>query len=399
MKHLLISSLFCLIIHQYSFAQVANHLVIAELYGGGGDQGSYWTNDYIVLYNPTTSSINLSSWSVQYAKFNGSTWEVTNLNGSIPPNGYYSIQEGGGVWGVLPLPFTSSAYGLIDIDKNKGKVALVNTQTPLAVSNPVGNPNVIDFIGYGQGTNAYEGVGPGQQLGLTSSLRRKDNNGNITYGTNGNGWDTDNNAGDTYMEIDIVTNPPLPVELSSFSAIIVNNRVKLKWRTETEVSNYGFEILRTHTSTPLSVMKWDVVGFVAGNGNSNSPKEYSFFDGSVTSGKYSYRLKQLDTDGNFDYSKIIEVDLGSPEKFELSQNYPNPFNPTTTINFSLPESGNVTLKIYNTIGEQVDELVNGFKEAGIYSISFDASTLNSGIYIYQISTNNLTLTKKMMLIK
>jgi len=336
---------------------------------------------------------------VQYAKFNGSTWEVTNLNGSIPPNGYYSIQEGGGVWGVVPLPFTSSAYDSIDIDKNKGKVALANTQTPLTVSNPVGNPNVIDFIGYGNGTNAFEGSGPAEQLGLTSSLRRKDNNGNNTYGINGNGWDSNNNSSDSYVELDIISNPPLPVELSSFSAVIMDNGIKLKWRTETEVNNYGFEILRTHTSTPLSVTDWDVLGFVQGNGNSNSPKDYSFLDENISSGKFQYLLKQLDTDGNFEYSKIIEVDLGSPGKFELSQNYPNPFNPTTTISFSLPQSGNVTLKIYNTIGEQVAELVKGYKEAGIYSINFDASKLNSGVYIYQISTDNLTQTKKMMLIK
>ena len=129
---------------------------------------------------------------------------------------------------------------------------------------------------------------------------------------------------------------PLPVELSSFSAIVLENSVKLNWRTETEVSNYGFEIkLRDHTSTLHRLTGLELLGFVEGHGNSNSPKDYSFIDQNVSGGKYSYRLKQIDTDGKFEYSKVIEVDLGSPAKFELSQNYPNPFNPITTITFSL----------------------------------------------------------------
>jgi hypothetical protein len=191
----------------------------------------------------------------------------------------------------------------------------------------------------------------------------------------------------------------LPVELSSFSAVILDNGVKLNWRTETEVNNYGFEILRAHTSTPLSVKEWDVLGFVEGSGNSNSPKEYSFMDNNVTAGKYSYRLKQIDTDGKFEYSKVIEVDLGSPQKFELSQNYPNPFNPVTTIRYSLTQSGNVKLIVYNLLGEQIAELDNGFKEAGIHTINFNAENLNSGIYIYDLEAGELVQSRKMLLVK
>jgi len=378
---------------------VANHLVIAELYGGGGDQGSYWTNDYIVLYNPTSSSINVSSWSLQYAKFHGSTWDVSILAGSIPPNGYYSIQEGGGVWGVVPLPFTPNAIGNIDIDKNKGKVALVNSQTALTVSNPVGNPNVIDFIGYGNGTNAYEGTGPAPQLGVTSSVRRLDNNGNNTYGTNGNGWDLDDNLTDLFFEPDIVTVPPLPVELSYFSAKVFGNGINLVWRTETEVNNYGYEIERFQDYKIEKLQDWKTIGFVEGNGNSNSPKDYSFFDDNILAGTYSYRLKQIDTDGKFEYSKIVQVDFNLPEKFELYQNYPNPFNPSTTISFSLPQSTNVKISVYNLIGEKVDEIVNSFLDAGIHRIIFNASNLHSGMYIYKLEAGNISLTKKMILIK
>ena len=187
---------------------------------------------------------------------------------------------------------------------------------------------------------------------------------------------------------------PLPVELSSFSVVVLDNGVKLNWRTETEVNNYGFEILRQAQDDT-----WQVLGFVEGYGNSNSPKNYSFIDKNVSSGKISYRLKQIDTDGQFEYSKIIEVDFGSPIKFELSQNYPNPFNPSTTIRFTLPQAGNVKLTVYNLLGEEVAQLVNEFKEAGVHTINFNASGLNSGVYIYKLEANGLVQTRKMTLLK
>jgi hypothetical protein len=142
-----------------------------------------------------------------------------------------------------------------------------------------------------------------------------------------------------------------------------------------------------------------MIGFVQGNGNSNSPKDYSFVDKNISGGKYSYRLKQIDTDGQFEYSKVIEVDLGSPAKYELSQNYPNPFNPVTTIRFMLPQPGKVRLILYNTLGEKAAELVNEFKDAGVHTINFNASELNSGVYIYKLESNGFAQARKMILIK
>ena len=193
----------------------------------------------------------------------------------------------------------------------------------------------------------------------------------------------------------------LPVELSSFSAIVLENAVKLNWRTETEVSNYGFEVekLQDYPASGKKLQDWSKIGFVQGHGNSNSPKDYSFLDENVSGGKYSYRLKQIDTDGEFEYSKVIEVDMGSPAKFELSQNYPNPFNPSTAISFSLPQSGNVKLTVYNLLGEKVAELVNGFREAGIHIVNFNAENFNSGIFIYKLEANGVVQSKKMTLVK
>ncbi len=195
-----------------------------------------------------------------------------------------------------------------------------------------------------------------------------------------------------------VNGSPLPVELSSFSAVILENRIKLKWRTETEVSNYGFEIERALSDSQNLI--WGKIGFVEGHGNSNSPKEYNFLDSEVSSaGTYWYRLKQIDNDGTYEFSNTIEVNFGSPINFELSQNYPNPFNPSTTISFNLPESGKVILKIYNIMGEEIKTLVEGFREAGIHSFNFNAEGHPSGMYLYILSTNGFTATKKMLFMK
>jgi len=185
-----------------------------------------------------------------------------------------------------------------------------------------------------------------------------------------------------------------PVELTSFSATTIGKDVKLSWNTSTEANNYGFEVER-------SVVKgeWNKIGFVNGNGNSNSPKDYSFVDDKVVSGKYSYRLKQIDNDGQFEYSKVIEIDVNGTKKFELTQNYPNPFNPTTTIQFQLPQAGLVKLTLYNILGQEMKTLVNETKEAGTHTVNFDASDLNSGVYIYKIESGSFTQTRKMTLVK
>ena len=220
--------------------------------------------------------------------------------------------------------------------------------------------------------------------------------------------DFDKIGTDDGLSIDdfMIDESALPVELSFFSAIVLDYGVRLKWRTETEVSNYGFEVERAQGNFEFRNSNFESIGFVEGNGNSNSPKDYTFIDNEVNGGKYSYRLKQFDNDGKFEYSKVIEVNLGSPQRFELSQNYPNPFNPVTTIQFSIPASPNpsqggalVKLIIYNLLGEEVAVLVNQVLEAGVHTINFNASELNSGLYIYKLESNGFVQSKKMTLIK
>ena len=213
------------------------------------------------------------------------------------------------------------------------------------------------------------------------------------YGSENGSWDLYNGFGKIKME-KIITDP-LPVELISFSSVIRGKRIILKWETQTEINNYGFEIQRSDDRN-----EWNILGFVEGNGNSNSPKSYSYFDeGIKLTGKYYYRLRQIDNDGSSNYSEILEVNIGLPDELELKQNYPNPFNPTTTISFSIPQTGEVVLTVYNALGELVKTIAKGFLEQGEYSFSFNAEGLTSGIYIYRLRISETILTRKMLLLK
>ena len=188
---------------------------------------------------------------------------------------------------------------------------------------------------------------------------------------------------------------PLPVELTSFTAKVIGNKVVLNWRTASENNNYGFEVEKTQ----VGVAEWKTLGFVEGNGNSNSPKDYLYIDHTSSSGVISYRLKQIDTDGAFEYSDIVTVKLKNNDEFALSQNHPNPFNPTTVIGYEIGDTRFITLKIYNSIGQEIITLVNKEQSAGSYEVVFNANNLPSGIYFYSLIAGDFVSVRKMMLLK
>lgn len=191
----------------------------------------------------------------------------------------------------------------------------------------------------------------------------------------------------------------VPVELTGFTAVSDKNSVTLNWATATETNNSGFQIERKLNGSS----DWTVVTFVKGKGTTTEVNNYSFVDKGLGVGKYSYRLKQIDFNGEYEYSAVINADISAPNEYTLYQNYPNPFNPLTTIEYSLPEKAGVTISIYTALGELVTTLVNGSVEAGYQKVSFNASNLTSGTYIYQIkavgSNKTFTDTKKMLLMK
>jgi len=198
--------------------------------------------------------------------------------------------------------------------------------------------------------------------------------------------------------------PPMPVELTSFTATTKENFVILNWETATEINNKGFEVERAVQKTVMDgnteALEFQQIAFIQGQGTSTNSKSYSYVDHASKYGKYVYRLKQVDFNGDYKYSPNVTASAGiAPATYSLNQNYPNPFNPTTTIRFEIPKTTNITLAVYNMLGQKVKILANGIYSDGVYEQSFDASGLSSGIYIYELKSDDFQIRKKMVLEK
>lgn len=175
---------------------------------------------------------------------------------------------------------------------------------------------------------------------------------------------------------------PLPVEISQFSYAVLKNSVKLNWQTVWELNNSGFEVERSENNGA-----WIKIAFVKGNGSTNEISSYSYNDINLRTGKYNYRLKQVDYNGNFEYHALAEaVNIGKPASSEVYQNFPNPFNPVTNISFALSVDSFVKLVIYDAAGREVKKLIEGNLSAGYNTVSFDASGIASGVYFYKLES-------------
>ncbi|MBK7378610.1 MAG: T9SS type A sorting domain-containing protein [Ignavibacteriales bacterium] len=191
----------------------------------------------------------------------------------------------------------------------------------------------------------------------------------------------------------------IPVELSSFSASVINDNINLNWTTATEVNNQGFEIEQSNDG-----VEFTKIGYVPGFGTSTEVHSYSYSIEKSFTGKQYFRLRQIDFDGKFEYSDVVEVDAGVPSIFELAQNFPNPFNPNTSIKFTLPEKSRVKISVYNLLGQIVSEITNADFSAGINEVNFKAENLSSGIYVYLLEATGIngsvySASRKMTLLK
>ena len=194
------------------------------------------------------------------------------------------------------------------------------------------------------------------------------------------------------------TDTPLPVELVSFSALQEGGSIILRWETAYELNNHGFEIERKVVDEKRQT-DFGKIGFLEGVGNSNEFQQYTFEDKNYAGGSiFKYRLKQVDVNGNHNYSEEVTVQI-EIKKYELFQNYPNPFNPITKIRFMIPQRSNIELKVYDVAGREIITLMNEMKDIGSYEVLFDGSKLSSGVYIYRLKTGSYTAVKKMLLIK
>lgn len=203
-----------------------------------------------------------------------------------------------------------------------------------------------------------------------------------------------------YYATDFLPAGTIPVELVSFSANVVGNNVMLSWKTATETNNLGFAVQKSFDGNTFLD-----IGFVNGSGTTTQEKSYSFIDFDLGEAQtIYYRLRQIDFNGIATYTSIIKVEIAKSYSYNLAQNYPNPFNPSTSINFTLPVDAQVTIKIYDILGNEVFQVVNNKLQAGnhLYPVSF--YNLASGIYVYTIDAvgfdgSSFRSSKKMTLMK
>ena len=414
--------------------------IINYNYGGGGTEaGGYYFANSVALFgvsnppvynwiNPVTSGHTVATFSdpddgsvTVNMGFNftymGSSYSSVNIYtngflnfGSVVSPYIYTLSSIPNVSnpvnmvapGLIDLDFTSATYPSSKVyyggDANKFVVTYYHAYPYI---NPGVSTNYITMqvVFYSSGNirfqyndieslNYFTEFTPYCDIGIQNAA----GNGGIQYRLN----DVGGPMFSSPVALEFGLNPTaLPVELESFTSLVNSNKVKLNWSTVSEQNNSGFDIERKKLTND-----WNKIGNVTGNGTSNIIHNYSFEDKNLQSGKYNYRLKQIDFNGNFKYYELSnEVIIGIPDKFSLSQNYPNPFNPATTISFTVPNQDFVSLKVFDILGKELALLVSEIKAAGVYDITFDASKFASGVYFYKLETSSFSDVKRMVVTK
>ncbi|NUN08748.1 MAG: T9SS type A sorting domain-containing protein [Ignavibacteriaceae bacterium] len=202
-----------------------------------------------------------------------------------------------------------------------------------------------------------------------------------------------------YRTVNLTVEDEIPVEFAAFTYSLDASGIRLDWQTATETNNRGFEIQRkVRVGSQIAV--WETVGFIAGAGNTTETQRYTWSDNEVSKvGTYFYRLKQVDFDGSFSFSDIVEVEVTTPMQYDLGANFPNPFNPSTKIKYYLPEASFVEISVYDVLGNKISELVNENISAGAHEVSFNAGGISSGTYVYEMKAGNFVKRNKMLLVK
>ena len=185
----------------------------------------------------------------------------------------------------------------------------------------------------------------------------------------------------------------LPVELTSFNALLSGSDITLQWETASELNNAGFQLEMQFRGN-----EYAPVAFIEGNGTTQSTRYYSHTLPGLSAGLYVFRLKQIDFDGTFAYSEALSISV-NPPAYSLGQSYPNPFNPQTRIEYVVPVASNVELTVFDLLGKKVHTLVNAQQLPGTYSVLFDAGDLPNGTYIYRLKAGLFEESKTMVLLR
>ncbi len=190
-------------------------------------------------------------------------------------------------------------------------------------------------------------------------------------------------------DLSVTANPatPLPVELTSFTALADGRAVLLRWETASETNNAGFEIQHAAVvETRLGAsLPWDAVAFVDGFGTTEQPQSYTYRLENLLPGRHRFRLKQIDFDGTVEYSPEVEVAVAVPGAYHLSKAYPNPFYPKTSFSISVVRAQHVEVAVYDLRGRRVAGLYDGTLGAGMArAVTFASGALPSGLYLIRI---------------
>lgn len=175
----------------------------------------------------------------------------------------------------------------------------------------------------------------------------------------------------------------VPVELASFSFSIHYGNVVLEWETATETNNAGFEVQRSRET-----MHFEKIGFVHGQGTTATPQRYQYVDKVQADGVYFYRLKQIDMDGAFVFSSVLQVLINKPGRFEVDQNHPNPFNAETRISYAIPVAGRFRVQVFDCLGTEIWHFERSDHPSGFFSMIWNGTDMHgrsvaSGPYFYR----------------
>jgi len=364
---------------------------------GASADGVLGQADFVTATTGLTASTMDTPWGV-FVDIGGRLWVADRRNNRVLRfDNATSKPNGASADGVLGEPdFTTSVFNTTQDGLGEPRGVAVDGLGRLFVVDE-GNTRVIVYnnaAGLANGANANNVLG---QPDFTTASSSPISASSLNYplslfldNTNNHIW-----IPDTYnhrvLRYDVA---PLPVELTSFTAITQNQKIILNWTTETELNNNGFEIQRRAANS-----EFVAIGFVKGAGTTTAQNEYTFTDRNLSNGIYFYRLKQIDFGGSYEYSSEVEVDFEGLVNYSLIQNYPNPFNPSTKIGYTLKERTSVKVTIMNILGEEVAVLTNEIQEQGFHELEFNASNLPNGIYFYSLRTQQYSDTKKMILMK